>query len=175
MIDSDIGTIATKYNVPDYKVYITSNRPINDGNFLFGGGSYSIMGMEYGNHQHGYQYTMGSYKSMYRTLAYGIWQDWKTIITDENLMNSLKIIDVVKIPMSSIYDSLPQFSIDIKYVIECGDAPVSNDGLCITFKRIQIYGWQIFLTNNIESNKVIFIRNWYGQNNPGGWKRISLT
>lgn len=103
------------------------------------------------------------------------WLGWESFVTDKNLMSSLKIVDVSKTPMSSIYDSLPQFSIDIKYVIECGDAPVSNDGLCITFKRIQIYGWQIFLVNNIESNKAIFIRNWYGQNNPGGWKKILLT
>lgn len=129
MIDSDIGTIATKYNVPDYKVYITSNRPINDGNFLFGGGSYSIMGMEYANHQYGYQYAMGSYKSMYRTLAYGIWQDWKTTITNEDLMPQ-QIISITSIadPQNISFNTLKYTRIGNLVVGWIGGLRVLNKG-----------------------------------------------
>lgn len=80
--DDEIGTIATKYGISGYTVYVTSNRPAPGSPYLFGGGSYTIIGMEYGDHQFGYQCAMGSYKSMYRTLAYGNWQRWKTIVTN---------------------------------------------------------------------------------------------
>lgn len=82
--DNEIGTIATKYGISGYTIYVTSNRPAPSSPYLFGGGSYTIIGMEYGDHQFGYQCAMGSYKSMYRTLAYGNWQDWQTVITSSD-------------------------------------------------------------------------------------------
>ena len=75
--------------------------------------------------------------------------------------------------MQELYNSLTDFTIDMRYVMNAEDCPAPNDGICLTFKRDTVYGWQIYLINNIEVNEGIYIRNWYQKNVPLGWKKIN--
>ena len=61
--------------------------------------------------------------------------------------------------MQELYNSLTNFTIDMRYVMGAEDCPAPNDGICLTFKRDTVYGWQIYLINNIEVNEGIYIRN----------------
>lgn len=79
MKDSEIGNIASLQNISAYCTYIASNRPANDEIYLFGGGSYTIIGMEYGNSLYGYQMAIGIGAIKKRDLSNGIWTQWKTV------------------------------------------------------------------------------------------------
>lgn len=43
--------------------------------------------------------------------------------------------------MVDVYDSLGNNVIDIRYIMGANDEPVPNDGVCISVKRAQLYGW----------------------------------
>lgn len=77
--DSEIGDIARSKNVGDRQTYITSNAPIDSENYLFGGTSYTIIGMEYGDHQYGYQFALGVKGIKYRNKNQNVWNDWKSL------------------------------------------------------------------------------------------------
>lgn len=90
MLDTEIGTIATNFNVPERITYITTIKPVDDPdkNFLFGGGSYTLIGMEYDKHRYGYQFAIGGGNTpviKHRALFQGSWQAWKTCITNTDL------------------------------------------------------------------------------------------
>lgn len=90
MLDSEIGTVATNFNIPNRITYITTICPANDPdkNYLFGGGSYTLIGMEYENHKYGYQFaTCGGNLpgTKHRALNKGIWSNWETYVTNTDL------------------------------------------------------------------------------------------
>ena len=74
--------------------------------------------------------------------------------------------------MVDVYDSLGNNVIDIRYIMGANDEPVPNDGVCISVKRAQLYGWQIYLVNNISKNKGIYIRNWYQSDTCTEWHKM---
>ena len=93
MLDSEIGTVATNFNIPNRITYITTIYPANDPdkNYLFGGGSYTLIGMEYENHKYGYQFaTCGGNLpgTKHRALNKGIWSNWETYVTNTDLGNA---------------------------------------------------------------------------------------
>ena len=85
-MDSTVGDIAKEYNIAPYRTYITSVRPVNDpsGNYILGGGSYTLSGMEYDDHRYGYQIATGIVGQIYRILVNGIWGEWtKNILSTD--------------------------------------------------------------------------------------------
>lgn len=97
MLDTEIGTIATNFNVPERITYITTIKPVDDPdkNFLFGGGSYTLIGMEYDKHRYGYQFAIGGGNTpviKHRALFQGSWQAWKTCITNTDLNPEVYIV-----------------------------------------------------------------------------------
>ena len=80
-LDSTVGSIATEQNVSELKTYITTVYPKNDstGDYVMNGGSYTLIGMEYDNHQFGYQIAFGS-DTKYRKLVSGNWGDWHSFV-----------------------------------------------------------------------------------------------
>lgn len=83
-LDYDLDHITTDHEIPDYKWYVMPIRPISntEGKYLFGGMSYTLMGMEYGNLSYGYQFAIGAIREnsiKYRALIDGVWNDWKTL------------------------------------------------------------------------------------------------
>ena len=77
--DSEIGNVAAKYSVPDRCTYMFTQYPQNDSDYIHEGASYFVIGMEYGNHRYGSQYTFGSMRIKYRYLQDGVWDEWKTV------------------------------------------------------------------------------------------------
>ena len=77
--DSEIGNVAAKYSVPDRCMYMFTQYPQNDSDYIHEGASYFVIGMEYGNHRYGSQYTFGSMKIKYRYLQDWVWDKWKTV------------------------------------------------------------------------------------------------
>ena len=97
MLDSEIGTVATNFNIPNRITYITTIYPANDPdkNYLFGGGSYTLIGMEYENHKYGYQFaTCGGNLpgTKHRALNKGIWSNWETYVTNTDLNPEVYIV-----------------------------------------------------------------------------------
>ena len=86
-MDSTVGEIAKEYNIAPYRTYITSVRPVNDpsGNYILGGGSYTLSGMEYDDHNYGYQIATGIVGQIYRILANGIWGEWTKNVPTSDL------------------------------------------------------------------------------------------
>lgn len=91
LYDSEIGQIAANYNVPDRQTYIAVNVPKNGDYYLFGGKSYTIIGMEYNSHQYGYQIAIGDIGTKERGLTSGTWTDWKSHVTTSELNGLSKI------------------------------------------------------------------------------------
>ena len=76
--DSEIGEIAKRYSVPDFKAYIATVAPISIPPYLQDGGSHVILGMEYINYNYGFQISFGR-TIKHRTIYEGVWEDWKTV------------------------------------------------------------------------------------------------
>lgn len=89
------------------------------------------------------------------------------------LYSKLKVSEVVVNSMVDIYNALSSNTIDFKYIMQADDEPVTNDGVCITVKHTQLYGWQIYLVNNMDKNKGIYIRNWYQSETCSAWYKIN--
>ena len=112
-LDSTVGDIAKEYNIAPYRTYITSVRPVNDpsGNYILGGGSYTLSGMEYDDHRYGYQIATGIVGQIYRILVNGIWGEWtKNILsTDFELVGCVvngisgSVVEIPGSPPSSDY------------------------------------------------------------------------
>ena len=79
MLDSDIQKIATDWNIPEHDIYMCCQVPVTGRPYIHGGGSYFVIGMEYGNHRYGSQYTFGSNAIKFRNLQDGVWGEWKTV------------------------------------------------------------------------------------------------
>ena len=95
-LDSTVGSIATEQNVSELKTYITTVYPKNDstGDYVMSGGSYTLIGMEYDNHQFGYQIAFGS-DTKYRKLVSGNWGDWHSFVQKSDLGYVEREIDTV--------------------------------------------------------------------------------
>ena len=70
--------------------------PKNDstGDYVMSGGSYTLIGMEYDNHQFGYQIAFGS-DTKYRKLVSGNWGDWLSFVQKSDLGYVEREIDTV--------------------------------------------------------------------------------
>lgn len=86
--------------------------------------------------------------------------------------SKIKVSESVTDSVVDIYNALGNNTIDFRYIMEAKDIPAPNDGVCITVKRSYQYGWQIYLINNINKNKGIYIRNWYQSDTCSEWYKI---
>lgn len=77
--DSDLGRVAEENNVPEKKPYIFTNNPISDGQYIQGGYTHLIIGMEYGSHRYGAQVSIGGKGILHRELLDGNWGQWRTV------------------------------------------------------------------------------------------------
>ena len=78
ILDSTVGNVAKNYNVPNMKPYIISIQPETGGPYIQGGSSHIIIGMEYADHQYGFQASFGIGGIKYRGLEHGTWNTWKS-------------------------------------------------------------------------------------------------
>lgn len=147
MLDSEIGTVATNFNIPNRITYITTICPANDPdkNYLFGGGSYTLIGMEYENHKYGYQFaTCGGNLpgTKHRALNKGIWSNWETYVTNTDLTERFKPIRIFgteggtfsKALKNKVYNSVVFLAFDTSvpdnpFSFEAGYAIVFHAGL----------------------------------------------
>lgn len=86
-LDSTVGEIAKEYNIAPYRTYITSVRPVYDpsGDYVLGGASYTLSGMEYDDHNYGYQKVSSFVGQKYRMLTNGVWGEWESFVLNSNL------------------------------------------------------------------------------------------
>lgn len=86
-LDSTVGEIAKEYNIAPYRTYITSVRPVYDpsGDYVLGGASYTLSGMEYDDHNYGYQKVSSFVGQKYRMLTNGIWGEWTKNVPTSDL------------------------------------------------------------------------------------------
>ncbi len=80
VLDSEINSIAAKYNVPNFVIYMFTQVPKTGQPYIQGGGSHIVIGMEYGNHKYGNQLSLGA-SAKRRALQDGAWYEWETIQT----------------------------------------------------------------------------------------------
>lgn len=80
LLDSELGSVAAQYNVPDHVIYMATQVPKTGGPYIQGGGSHIVIGMEYGGHRYGTQVSFGPYLKR-RTLQDGAWGEWETVQT----------------------------------------------------------------------------------------------
>lgn len=69
----------------DLRPYIITNAPITDDNYIHGGCSHTVYGMEYGNQQYGSQLSIGLNKMKIRQKWQGNWDKWEDVHTIKNI------------------------------------------------------------------------------------------
>ena len=62
------------------KVYIITNEPLNDNNFIQSGSTHTIIGSERFNQKYGYQLSLSYGGIKFRTKFNNVWRSWQTII-----------------------------------------------------------------------------------------------
>lgn len=67
------------------EVYFITNNPINDNNYIQGGASHTVIGMEYGDWKYGSQLSISFNGIRYRKKENGIWSDWQYIEKNGNV------------------------------------------------------------------------------------------
>lgn len=77
--DSDLARVAEENNVNEKKPYIFTNNPISDGQYVQGGYTHLVIGMEYDSHRYGVQVSIGGKGILYRNLDAGNWGQWRTV------------------------------------------------------------------------------------------------
>lgn len=94
--ETALDTLGVDYDTANLWTYTATIHPssgLSDGSYLMGGASYSLIGMEYGEHKYGYQMAIGIYHSTgvkIRFLSNGTWSDWYRLTTSSDLANYFK-------------------------------------------------------------------------------------
>lgn len=175
MLDSEIGTVATNFNIPNRITYITTICPANDPdkNYLFGGGSYTLIGMEYENHKYGYQFaTCGGNLpgTKHRALNKGIWSNWETYVTNTDLQTAIATGNTVRQCVNATTNSQTK-----KFLIaRPDDAPIYESSRALL--TVTKYTTFTFLMLHSSLNEV-FVAFLYESDNitPSIWKRMDNT
>lgn len=87
ILESDLDTLTTTYNISPHWTYIATIRPKEAESYLFAGLSFTVIGMEY--YGCGYQFAVGMDDIKIREIVNGTWGEWKQIATTADLANYL--------------------------------------------------------------------------------------
>lgn len=63
----------------DRKAYLITNYPLGDSQYIQGGGTHTVLGMEYDSQKYGYQVSYGIDKILYRKKRNNVWSEWTNI------------------------------------------------------------------------------------------------
>lgn len=76
-------------NLKEREMYCITNNPLSDGNYIQGGRTHTVLGMEYGDHGYGFQLSMSHNNIKYRKLKSGTWSEWQDIDQGTGLVYKL--------------------------------------------------------------------------------------
>lgn len=62
------------------KVYVITNEPVNDGNYIQNGSTHTVIGSERTNQQYGYQLSLSYNGIKFRTKFDNVWNSWEDIL-----------------------------------------------------------------------------------------------
>lgn len=82
-------------------------RPVYDpsGDYVLGGGSYTLSGMEYDDHRYGYQKASSFVGQKYRMLTNGVWGEWESFVLNSDLGYIHCLVEVTANNALKIQDS----------------------------------------------------------------------
>lgn len=69
------------------KVYVITNEPVNDGNYIQSGSTHTVIGSERLNQQYGYQLSLSYNGIKFRTKYANVWSDWEDIPSNPERAN----------------------------------------------------------------------------------------
>lgn len=69
-------------NYEDGKVYLITNSPVSDNNYIQSGATHSVIGMQYGNKSYGQQISFSIAGVKFRTKNNNVWGQWQCLTRD---------------------------------------------------------------------------------------------
>lgn len=118
-----------------FKVYIITNSPASDGNYIQSGATHTVIGIETADRLYGYQLSLSYGGIKFREKFYGKWTTWREIRKTENIVTGEEF------ETGRIIDGKVEYG----KRIECGDLP---DGSGV--KTIE-HGITNFMITKIEA------------------------
>lgn len=75
--DSKFDNVKQIADIKDGEFYCITNAPLTDGYFIQEGVSHTVLGMQYGNFEYGYQMSISCRGMKSRTKYNNVWSEWQ--------------------------------------------------------------------------------------------------